>query len=94
MLFFFAALHGTAWGLRGPFMAAMRADYFGRKQIGMIIGLSSLVVVVGQVGAPMVAGILADTFGNYRTAYTVLALLAGSGSLFFLTLKKPQQAAG
>ena len=78
----------------GPLMNGIRADYFGRKEIGMILGLSSLIVVVGQVGGPMLAGILADTFGNYRTAYTVLALLAGGGSLFFLTLKKPQQAAG
>ncbi len=92
MLVVFAMLHGTAWGLRGPFMAAMRADYFGRKEIGMILGLSALIVVVGQVGGPMLAGILADTFGNYRAAFTVLACLAGGGSVFFLALKKPQAA--
>ena len=92
MLVVFAMLHGTAWGLRGPFMAAMRADYFGRKEIGMILGLSSLIVVLGQVGGPMLAGILADTFGNYRAAFTVLACLAGGGSVFFLALKKPQAA--
>jgi len=90
MLVAFAVLHGCAWGLRGPFMAAMRADYFGRRQIGMILGLSSLVVVVGQVGGPMLAGVLADLTGNYRTAYTVLAMMAGAGSLFFLVLKPPQ----
>ena len=90
MLVAFAALHGGAWGLRGPFMVAMRADYFGRRQIGMIIGLSSLIVVVGQAGGPMVAGVLADLTGNYRTGFTVLAMLAGAGSLFFLTLKRPQ----
>ncbi|NDI23640.1 MAG: MFS transporter, partial [Betaproteobacteria bacterium] len=31
MLIAFAMLHGAAWGLRGPFMQALRADYFGRK---------------------------------------------------------------
>ena len=92
MLVAFAVLHGCAWGLRGPFMAAMRADHFGRRQIGIILGLSSLVVVVGQVGGPMLAGILADLSGHYRTAYTVLAMMAGVGSLFFLVLKKPQTA--
>ena len=94
MLVLFTALHGTAWGLRGPFMAAMRADYFGRKEIGLILGLSSLVVVLGQVGGPMLAGVLADMFGNYRAAFTVLAFMAGFGSLFFLILKKPIAAAG
>jgi sugar phosphate permease len=29
----FAALHGVGWGLRGPFMHAIRADYFGRSAI-------------------------------------------------------------
>ena len=30
MVFLFAIIHGTAWGMRGPLMAAIRADYFGR----------------------------------------------------------------
>ena len=38
MLVAFAILHGGAWGLRGPFMQALRADYFGRRSIGMILG--------------------------------------------------------
>src|SRR5438874_1717703 len=60
MLIAFAALHGVAWGLRGPFMQAIRADYFGRAAIGMILGLSYLIIVIGQVGGPMIAGITAD----------------------------------
>ncbi len=85
----FAVLHGVAWGLRGPFMQALRADYFGRSAIGMILGLSFLIIMVGQVGGPMIAGVLADLTGNYRTGFTVLALLAGLGSVFFLAAKKP-----
>jgi MFS family permease len=89
MLVAFALLHGGAWGLRGPFMQAIRADYFGRRSIGMILGLSSIIVVIGQIGGPMVAGVLADLTGNYRAGFTVLALLAGLGSLFFLLAKRP-----
>ena len=36
MLVVFAALHGVAWGLRGPFMQAIRADYFGREAKEML----------------------------------------------------------
>jgi sugar phosphate permease len=89
MLAGFALLHGGAWGLRGPMMQAIRADYFGRRSIGMILGLSSMIIVVGQIGGPMVAGLLADLTGNYRAGFTVLAVLAGLGSLFFLLAKKP-----
>ena len=89
MLAAFALLHGGAWGLRGPMMQAIRADYFGRRSIGMILGLSSMIIVIGQIGGPMLAGMLADLTGNYRAGFTVLALLAGLGSLFFLLAKKP-----
>ena len=85
----FAALHGTGWGLRGPFMHAIRADYFGRSAIGMILGLSFMIIVIGQVGGPMIAGILADVTGNYRLGFTLLALLAGLGSTFFVLAKRP-----
>jgi len=92
MLLAFAVLHGGAWGLRAPFMSAMRADYFGRRSIGMIIGLSSAIIVIGQIGGPMVAGVLADWTGDYRAGFTLLAVLAALGSLFFLLAKRPREA--
>ncbi len=85
-----ALLHGSAWGLRGPFMSAMRADYFGRRSIGTILGLSAMILVVGQIGGPLVAGAFADATGSYRTGFTLLALLAGVGSLFFYWAKAPE----
>ncbi|OGA13704.1 MAG: hypothetical protein A3H32_16280 [Betaproteobacteria bacterium RIFCSPLOWO2_02_FULL_63_19] len=90
MLVGFAVLHGVAWGLRVPIMQAMRADYFGRRAIGMILGLASLVIVVGQIGGPMVAAALADWSGNYRTGFTFLAVLAALGSVFFMLAKRPR----
>jgi len=84
-----ALVHGTGWGLRGPFMQAIRADYFGRRSIGMIIGLSSMITVFGQIGGPLLAGAFADWNGDYRAGFTLLAVLAGLGSLFFLWAKPP-----
>jgi sugar phosphate permease len=91
MVLAFAVLHGGAWGLRGPYMQAIRADYFGRSAIGMILGLSFMIIVVGQVGGPMLAGIMADITGNYRAGFTILALLAGLGSLFFILARRPSR---
>jgi MFS family permease len=91
MVVAFAALHGTAWGLRGPFMQALRADYFGTRAIGMILGLSFMIVVLGQIGGPMIAGWMADQSGNYRSGFTTLALLAGLGSAFFLLARRPRR---
>ena len=90
MLLAFAVVHGVGWGLRGPMMQALRADYFGRRAIGMILGVSSLVIVVGQIGGPILAAVLADLTGNYRSGFTILAALVGMGSLFFLFAKPPR----
>lgn len=89
MLVVFAALHGVAWGLRGPFMQAIRADYFGRNAIGMIMGLSAALIALGQIGGPLVAGAMADAYGNYRAGFTLLAVVAALGSLLFVLARKP-----
>ena len=91
MVIAFAVLHGTAWGLRGPFMQAIRADYFGRSAIGMILGLSFMIIVIGQVGGPIIPGIFADITGDYRLGFTIIAVLAGLGSGFFVLAKKPKR---
>jgi MFS family permease len=88
MLVAFAVLHGAAWGLRGPFMQAIRADYFG-VAIGMIMGISAFLIAMGQVAGPMVAGAFADATGHYRTGFMVLALVAATGCVMFAMAKKP-----
>ena len=89
MLVLFAVFHGLAWGIRGPFMQAIRADYFGRKSIGMILGLSAMFTAIGQVSGPLLAGIMGDATGNYDLGFTVLALIAGAGTFLFWFAKPP-----
>lgn len=90
MVIGFAVLHGLAWGTRGPLMQAMRADYFGRGSFGVIMGLSSMITMLGNTGGPLIAGILADQTGSYETGFTVLAVLAGLGSIFFMLAVRPR----
>lgn len=89
MVIFFAVVHGIAWGMRGPLMQAMRADYFGRKSFATIMGFSSLIVMLGMTTGPLFAAMMADRLGNYRLGFTILALMAGVGSIFFVLAKKP-----
>jgi OFA family oxalate/formate antiporter-like MFS transporter len=85
-------LHGLGWGMRGPLMSAIRADYFGSAAFGTITGLSSMVLMVGMMGGPLVAGILADRTGSYELGFSVLAALAAVGSVFFLRARRPTLA--
>ncbi len=88
-IFIFCMLHGLAWGVRGPMMVAIRADYFGTKAFGTIMGFSSLVVMLGMSGGPLVAGFLADIYGDYQIGFTILAGAALLGSLSFLAATPP-----
>ncbi len=89
-LVFFAITHGLAWGLRGPFMQAIRADYFGRRAIGMILGISAMVAAVGQMLGPLLAGFLGDLTGNYVLGFNVLSVIALAGAVVFWLAKPPQ----
>jgi sugar phosphate permease len=89
LVFTFAVLHGGAWGVRGPMMGAIRADYFGRRHYGSILGTSSLITMFGSIIGPLVAGFLADRTGSYDLGFTILAVLSGLGFVFFLLAKRP-----
>ena len=89
----FAVLHGAAWGIRGPLMSAIRADYFGAGSFGTITGVSSMIVMLGMMGGPLIAGILADRTGSYVPGFQVLAGLAALGSVFFVLATPPRPPA-
>ena len=71
-------------------MQAIRADNFGRASFGTIMGFSSLIVTLGMVAGPLVAGVLADRASEYRIGFTVLALLIGLGSIFWVLAVPPR----
>ena len=89
MVMAFAALHGLSWGIRGPLMAAIRADYFGSGSFGMISGTSSMIVMLGMIFGPLIAGIAADRTGTYTAGFVLLAGMAALGSLFFVLATPP-----
>lgn len=89
MVLLFAVLHGLSWGMRGPLMAAIRADYFGSGSFGMISGVSSMVIMFGMMLGPLVAGILADRTGSYLPGFSVLAAFAAAGSVAFVRARRP-----
>jgi sugar phosphate permease len=89
MIWAFVPLHGLAWGIRGPLMQSMRADYFGPTNFGTIMGFSSMIVMLGMITGPLLAGFLADHYGTYTIGFTVLAIAAGLGSIFFILATPP-----
>ena len=89
MVLLFAVMHGLAWGWRGPQMAAIRADYFGRGSFGKILGMSNLLIIVGTIAGPLIAGYMYDRTGDYQLGFDILAAIAAVGSVSFLLAKRP-----
>jgi len=89
----FAIGNGLAWGARVPVIVTMRAEYFGAKSFGAIMGISSSVVTVASVSAPFLAGLSYDVTGSYTFGFTALAAAAALGTLFLVFLPKPVAAA-
>lgn len=86
-----AIVHGLAWGLRGPQMAALRADYFGRQAFATIMGVSNMVIIIGTILGPIIAGYVYDQTGSYRIGFDILAVLAAAGSVFFILAPAPRR---
>jgi MFS family permease len=89
MVFAFAALHGLAWGIRGPLIVAIRADYFGATAFGAIMGWSSLIAMFGMSGGPIVVGVMHDAMGDYVGGFALLAVLSLAGVACFLGARQP-----
>lgn len=80
-------LLGVTSGLNRTASSVVWADYFGRRDLGSIIGVTSMISVMGSALGPMPFGIARDVFGSYLPILTwaagvplilaVLSLFAG-----------------
>jgi MFS family permease len=89
LIWFFVPLHGLAWGVRGPLMQAMRADYFGSKNFGSIMGWSSMVMMMGTITGPILVGFTRDRTDSYVTGFTIITVMASAAIIFFALATKP-----
>ena len=88
----FIVLHGLAWGVRGPQMQAIRADYFGSTSFASIMGWSNIIVTMGAIAGPLIAGSLADATGDYRLGFTILGVAAACGTVFWIFATPPSES--
>lgn len=48
-----------------------------------------MIVMVGAISGPIVAGVLADSTGDYRLGFTILAVGAACGTVFWVKATPP-----
>ena len=55
----------------------------------MIQGYSHLVLMVGQIVGPLLAGYMADYY-SYSAGFKIIAAMTAAGMFLFLMLRNPQ----
>jgi MFS family permease len=68
------------------------ADYYGRRHLGTIRGVTLPVQLGGQAVGPVAAGFVFDVTGSYHMVFLVFAAVVVIGSLFVLTATPPGRA--
>jgi len=82
---------GATGGLQNMVGQVVWANYFGRKHLGAIMGVSSLVTIAGSSLGPLPMGIARDAMGSYQWALTVSAILPFALAILALFAKRPQR---
>jgi len=85
----FLVVYSPAYGGGSTLMQAIRAEYFGRRYFGSIMGFMDLAQIFGLTVGPVFAGLMYDVTGSYRTAFIVFAATAAIGMVLMLMARRP-----
>jgi len=83
MIYAFLIIYGIGFGADISLTPLMRARYFGRKAFGSIHGFSMMIMTPIGIAAPIYAGWVYDTTGNYMTAFTLFTILLALAAFLF-----------
>ena len=85
----FALVYGLTRGAISLLTSLAWADYFGRRSLGGIRGISSVFNIVSGAGGPVLAGLLYDATGGYTLAFTIFAMSFWVGAVGIVLAKPP-----
>ncbi|WP_052131590.1 MFS transporter [Planococcus sp. CAU13] len=92
----FGLVWGASMGMERIVMTVVWPDYFGRKHIGSISGISMAVVVIGSALGPLPLGVAFDVFGGYQQILWALLLfpVIGMAAAFMANPPVKEMASG
>ncbi len=91
LLYISAALFGFSYGGVTALFPAVVGDFFGRAEIGAIVGFIFALAGAPAAFGPLIAGLIYDAAHSYRLAFNLSAALNLTAMVLLLFLKKPQQ---
>ncbi|MFC1893894.1 MFS transporter, partial [Chloroflexota bacterium] len=91
-IFYLAGLlFGVSYGGVDVIILGVVADFFGRRYLGIIIGVASIAWRIGAAMGPILGGLVSDVTGSYSLAFLAVAIgiAACTGLVFILFAQKP-----
>ena len=90
MVYVFLILYGMGSGAPSPLRLTMQGRFFGRKAFASIQGSTMMFAAPAGLLAPVYAGWIYDTTGNYIIAFGTFAGLAAFAALLMLFVRPPK----
>jgi MFS family permease len=91
MLVVYVASYGIVGGARDALDATVWADYFGRRAVGAIRGMSRPFVVGSGALGGFAGAVGYDLSGDYRTVVMLFAAVSLTGMLAAITARRPRE---
>ncbi len=88
----YSLLLGLGAGSWLPILSMLTSDSFGLKYYGSIFGVISLMLNIGTASGPLVAGIMFDSVGTYRSAFLLCLILSIAAVPMILLVKRPDRS--
>ncbi len=89
----FVIAFGMGFGASVPIRLAIVADYFGRRNYGSIVGLTSSVNALFGAAGPALIGLTFDLTQSYRMGFAILFVVLAIAMPLSLTLESPGRMA-
>jgi len=85
-------LFGASYSGGDVIVIGVLADFFGRKHLGIIIGITNIPWRIGAAMGPILGGFVSDVTGSYSLAFLAVAIgiAACIGLAFILFAQKPR----
>jgi MFS family permease len=91
-LFAAAFFVGVPTGGAAQLQAQAWPDFFGRRSVGAITGISTLIIMPTLAAGPLLAAIAFDLMGSYNWVFSVYAGGAMLSSVFFYLARRPSRS--
>jgi MFS family permease len=86
-----AVFYGFVQGAANPLQRLIFADYFGRRHLGSIEGVSRAVQNIAQAAGPLVAAAVYDSTNSYRVIFTIFIGMNLAAMVFIAMARAPKR---